>query len=88
MGFLDCVFGIFTYMAGRAAKSRLATDLVAADTRNCYTLPLRDLFHGRKIVAQTFCIQHLLHLNDASVARRSGNTHHAKPNAGCYVGNR
>ncbi len=44
-------FGTFTYLAGSAAKSRLATDLVATDARNCYTLPLRDLFRGRKIVA-------------------------------------
>jgi len=87
MGFLDCLFGISTHLAGRAAQSRLATDHLAADTGNRLTITLRDLFRGRKIVAQTLCIQHLLHLNDASVAKRCGRIHYAKPYAGCHLGN-
>jgi hypothetical protein len=32
-------------------RANSLADLVAANTRSCYTLALRDLFHGRKIVA-------------------------------------
>jgi len=39
-------------------------------------------------LGKPICIQHLLHLNDTSVARRCGSIHHAKPNAGCDVDNR
>ena len=76
MGFLDCLFDISAHLVGRAAQSRLATADLAAGTGSRYLIPLRDLFRGRKIVAQTLCIRHLLHLNDPSVAKRCGSIHY------------
>src|SRR4029077_18001246 len=75
MGLLDCRFRIFTYLADRTAQPRLEIDFLAADTGDCHAITLRDLFHGREIVAQTLCLQHLLHLNDGSLARWGGRPH-------------
>ena len=81
MGFLDCRFRISTHLAGGAAQSRLAIAQLAADPGNRCPVPLRDIFRGRKILAQTLRVQHLLYTILGTLAENRGEFHHSRINA-------
>src|SRR5271166_4329141 len=90
LGFLDCRFRISTDLAGGAAQSRLAIAQLAADPRNRYPVPLRDIFRGRKILAQTLWVQPLLYTMGGTLAEGRGGFHHSRINADgnvnhCYI---
>ena len=90
MGFLDCRFCTSTDLAGGAAESRLAIAQLAADPGNCYIVPLRDIFRGRKILAQTLWVQRLLYTIGGTLAENRGGFHHSRINADgnvnhCYI---
>src|ERR1700732_764520 len=82
MGFLRCCFRPSTHLAGGAAQSRLASAQLAADPGNRYPVPLRDIFRGRKILAQTLWIQRLLYTIVDTLAESRGEFHHSRINAG------
>ena len=77
MGFLDCRFRTSTDLAGGATESRLANAELAADPGNRYPVPLRDIFRGRKILAQTLWIQRLLYTIVDTLAESRGEFHHS-----------
>src|SRR5271166_4078255 len=90
MGFLDCRFCTSTHLGGRATQSRLATAQLAADPGNRYPVPLRDLFRGRNILAQTLWVQPLLYTMGGTLAEGRGGFHHSRINADgnvnhCYI---
>src|SRR5271157_4379425 len=81
LGFLDCRFCTSTDLAGGAGQSRLAAAQLAADPGNRYPVPLRDLFRGRNILAQTLWVQRLLYTMGGTLAEGRGGFHHSRINA-------
>src|ERR1700736_780320 len=90
MGFLDCRFRTSTDLAGGATESRLAIAQLAADPGNRYPVPLRDIFRGRKVLAQTLWVQRLLYTIGGTLAENRGGIRHSRINADgnvnhCYI---
>src|SRR5271165_3236116 len=78
LGFLDCRFCTSTDLGGGAAQSRLAIAQLAADPGNRYPVPLRDIFRGWKILAQTLWVQRLLYTMGGTLAENRGGFHHSR----------